>query len=244
MAVFPSAESDTEKPCSAMPTAPVPTSFVPCWVHTPPEERVYTHAAPAKPLSAFPPTMAVFPSPESDTEKPWCAMPTASVPTSFVPCWVHTPTERVYTHAAPATLLSKGPPTMAVFPSAESDTEKPCSAMPTAPVPTSFVPCWVHTPPEERVYTHAAPAKPLSAFPPTMAVFPSPESDTEKPWCAMPTASVPTSFVPCWVHIPPERVYTHAAPATLLSKGPPTMAVFPSAESDTETPCSAMPTAP
>src|SRR6266404_2583499 len=164
--------------------------------------------------------MAVFPSAESDTEKPCCAMPTAPVPTSFVPCWVHTPTERVYTHAAPATLLSECPPTMAVFPSPESDTEKPWCAMPTASVPTSFVPCWVHIPPE-RVYTHAAPAALLSPRPPTMAVFPSPESDTETPCIAMPTASVPTSFVPCWVHTLPERVYTHPAPVPRSSRSPP-----------------------
>src|SRR5438132_1286259 len=117
---------------------------------------------------------------------------------------------------------------MAVFPSAESDTEKPCFAMPTAPVPTSFVPCWVHTPPE-RVYTQPAPATPLSPRPPTMAVVPLPESDADSPWAAVPTAPVPTSFVPCWVHTLPERVYTHAAPVARLSRSPPTMAVFPSA---------------
>src|SRR5262245_15671224 len=59
-------------------------------------------------------------------------------------------------HVAPARLLSPGPPTMAVFPSPESDTETPCTALPTAPVPTSLA-CWLHTLPE-RVYTHVAPA--------------------------------------------------------------------------------------
>ena len=43
--------------------------------------------------------------------------------------------------------LSSGPPTMAVLPSADSATEAPCSAVPTAPVPTSLLPCWVQTPP-------------------------------------------------------------------------------------------------
>src|ERR1700750_2138218 len=37
--------------------------------------------------------------------------------------------------------LSRGPPTMAVLPLADSATEAPCSAFPTAPVPTSFGPC-------------------------------------------------------------------------------------------------------
>ena len=69
MAVLPSADSATEMPCSAAPTAPVPTSFVPCWVQTPPL-RVKTHAAPVKLLSRYPPTMAVLPSADSATEMP------------------------------------------------------------------------------------------------------------------------------------------------------------------------------
>src|SRR6516225_3364920 len=125
---------------------------------------------------------------------------------------------------------------MAVFPSLDSETETPCPACPTAPVPTSFGPCSLHTPPE-RVNTHAAPASPLSLNPPTMAVFPSPESDAEEPSCALRTAPVPTGFGPCWLHTPPERVKTHAAPAPPLSADPPTMAVFPSPDSETETPC-------
>jgi hypothetical protein len=36
MAVLPSPDSPTEKPCWAFPTAPVPTSLGPCWVQTPP----------------------------------------------------------------------------------------------------------------------------------------------------------------------------------------------------------------
>ena len=35
--VFPSAESETDPPCRAGPTAPVPTSLVSCWLHTPAE---------------------------------------------------------------------------------------------------------------------------------------------------------------------------------------------------------------
>src|ERR1700738_1434777 len=126
---------------------------------------------------------------------------------------------RVNTHAAPAWLLSCTPPTMAVFPSPKSATEAPCAAAPTAPLPTSLAPGWVHTP-SLRVYTHAAPAPPLSSYPPTMAVFPSSESPPEEPGRASPMAPVPTNLAPCWVHTPPMRVYTHAAPAWLLSTFP------------------------
>src|SRR5450759_2837965 len=104
----------------------------------------------------------------------------------------------VLTHAAPTGPLSPNPPTMAVLPSAERDTEMPCSAIPTAPEPTSLVPSWVQTP-ALLVQTHAAPAAPLSYSPPMMAVLPSAERDTEKPWCAPATAPEPTSLVPCWV---------------------------------------------
>jgi hypothetical protein len=40
--------------------------------------------------------------------------------------------------------VSKGPPTMAVLPSADSATEVPCSGKPTEPVPTSLA-CWAQT---------------------------------------------------------------------------------------------------
>jgi len=92
--------------------------------------------------------MAVFPSPDSETDAPWCisAGPTAPLPTSLSPCWVHTPPERVNTQAAPLPLLSVRPPTMAVLASADRETEEPCSAGngPTAPEPTSLGPCWVN----------------------------------------------------------------------------------------------------
>ena len=133
---------------------------------------------------------------------------------------------------------------MTVFPSPDSATEEPWNEA-TAPVPTSLLPCWLHAPPE-RVNTHAAPALPLSFGPPTMTVFPSPDSATEEPWNEA-TAPVPTSLLPCWLHAPPERVNTHAAPAAVLvlSPGPPTMAVFPSADSVTEEPWyTKLPTAP
>ena len=34
-------------------------------------------------------------------------------------------------------------------------------------------------------------------------------------------------FSPCWLHTPPDRVYTHAAPVQPSSQNPPTLAVFP-----------------
>src|SRR3974377_2240236 len=105
---------------------------------------------------------------------------------------------------------------MAVLPSADSATEWPCLALPIASVPTSLLLSWFQTPPL-RVKTHAAPMYELSSTPPTMAVLPSADSATETPWAAFPTAPVPTSLLPCWVHTPPLRLKTHAAPAFELS---------------------------
>ena len=53
MAVLPSAERDTDPPWLAFPTAPEPTSLVPCCVQTPPL-RVQTHAAPAATVVELP----------------------------------------------------------------------------------------------------------------------------------------------------------------------------------------------
>jgi hypothetical protein len=100
---------------------------------------------------------------------------------------------------------------MAVLPSMDSAATEPWTASLAAPVPTSFLPCCVQVPPL-RVKTHAAPAFPLSAGPPTMAVLPSAESATDEPWRADKAPS-PTSF-PCCVHVPALRVKTHAAPTT------------------------------
>src|ERR1035437_2594803 len=85
MAVLPSAERKTEVPCKESPSAPEPTSLVPCWVQAP-ALLFQTHAAPTAPLSPHPPTMAVLPSAERDTEAPRIAFPTALEPTSFGPC--------------------------------------------------------------------------------------------------------------------------------------------------------------
>src|SRR3981081_2088596 len=118
--------------------------------------------------------MAVLPSADSETELPCWAAPTAPAPTSLLPCWVQTPPLRVNTHAAPVLLLSDHPPTMAVLPSADSATDMPWRALPTAPAPTSFLPCCVQTPPL-RVNTHAASAR----HPPTIAVLPSADNATD-----------------------------------------------------------------
>src|SRR6516164_5917492 len=213
MAMLPSADSATELP--RCPTElPVLTSLSPCCVQTPPL-RVNTHAAPAAPrpkgtdrshrLSPGPPTMALLPSADNATDMPWRALPTAPVPTSFLPCCVQVPPLRVNTHAPSA----PQPPTTAVLPSAESATDIPWpggNGGSLAPVPTSLPPCCVQVPPL-RVNTHAAPAGPttddrsrsalLGPGPPTIAVLPSADSATDMPWLLLPTAPVPTSFGRC-----------------------------------------------
>src|SRR5664279_2371177 len=141
----------------------------------------------------------------------------------------------VKTHAAPAPPLSEGPPTMAVLPSAERDTDQPWLAFPTAPDPTSLVNCCNQTPPL-LVQIHTAPTTLLSKGPPTIAVLPSAEMDTEVPCSPCPTPSDPTSFVPCWVQAPSLLVKTHAAPTRLLSWNPPTTAVLPSPDRATDQP--------
>src|SRR5262245_24033727 len=97
-------------------------------------------------------------------------LPPWSLGTSVIETMLGTATTN--THAAPAPLLSTGPPVHAVLPSADTATELPCFAAPTAPVPTGLAPCCLHTPPL-RMYTHAAPALLSSEYPPTTAVSPS-----------------------------------------------------------------------
>src|SRR5262249_42003824 len=139
---------------------------------------------------------------------------------------------------------------MAMLPSADSAMDVP--RRPTAPVLTSLF-CCVQTP-TLRVNTHAAPAAPrpngtdrsrgFSPAPPAMQVSPPANKATDMPCRALPRASVPPTFLPCCVQIPPLRVNTHAAPVVLLSDHPPTMAVLPSADSATDMPWRAFPTAP
>src|ERR1035437_3270967 len=185
MAVLPWAERDTDWPWSAKPpTMSKPTSLGPCCVQTPPL-LVQTQAAPVLLLSMFPPTMAVLPSAERDTDWPCWDCPTASEPISLAPCCVQTPPLLVQTQAAPIVPLSLWFPTMAVLASEERDTDtgfstSPPDALFTASKATNSVPCCVQTPPL-LVQTRAAPA-PLLAYPPTMAVLPSAERDTEPPW--------------------------------------------------------------
>src|SRR5262249_20631615 len=150
---------------------------------------------------------------------------------------------RTKIHAAPTAELSAEPPTMAVLPSADNATEVPWPAAPPAAVPTNFEPCCVHVEPL-RTKIHAAPALASSEEPPTMAVLPPAESATARPCSAAPPAPLPISFDPCCVHVAPLRVNTHVAPVLPSSKWPPTSAVLPSDDSDTDAPCVAAPVAP
>src|SRR3954470_22976931 len=177
-------------------------------------ERVKTHAAPRSASSPSPPIRAVLPSPDSATLSPNAPVSTWPLPVSFAPCCVQLPPERVKTHAAPTRESSDGPPTSAVVPSGDSATLQPNWPSPFSPVPVSFAPSCAQAPPE-RVNTHAAPAEPSSPSPPIRAVFPSDDRATLMPNSAEPLAPVPVSFAPCCVHVPAERVYTHAAPALL-----------------------------
>src|SRR5262245_28760970 len=164
--------------------------------------------------------------------------PIASLPISFLSC-DQLPPLRLNTQAAPIPPLSLDPPTMMTLPSADSATEG--TDFPTALVPTSFLSS-VHRPPS-RVNTNPPPPAPSSTSAPTMAILPSAESATDVPWRAL---LVLTSFSPSCVQPPPLRLKTHAAPAAprpkgtdgshILSLGPPTIAVLPSAESATDHP--------
>ena len=77
----------------------------------------------------------------------------ADTPTSMSPCWLHAPPLRVNTHTAPLLMCtvvfvsdvsSPGPPTIAVLPSPDSATEKPCWEV-TPLGSTSLPPCCVHS---------------------------------------------------------------------------------------------------
>src|ERR1700694_5446454 len=157
-------------------------------------------------MSEDPPISAVLPSADSATLRPKRPSPASSPPVIFGPCWVHFPSERVKTHVAPtfcthlpaspsvfgsSRRLSRGLPTSAVFPSAESAMARPqlhvspsspgtspqCSPAPSPPCsePTSLEPCWTHSPDPERTNTHTAPKWLLSRGPPISAVLPSAE---------------------------------------------------------------------
>src|SRR5262245_16482287 len=103
-----------------------------------------THAAPAPMLSANPPTRAVRQSPDNATDQPCSALPTAPVPMSLAP-WLHSPATRMKTHAVPAG-TSPGPPRIAVLPSPDSATEKPCRDIPPDRLLSTSICCRLHTP--------------------------------------------------------------------------------------------------
>src|SRR5262249_58102267 len=106
-----------------------------------------------------------------------------------------------------------------------SATDMPWRAFPTAPVPTSFLPCCVQVPPL-RVNTHA----PSASQPPTMAVLPSAESATAIPWPGDNggwPAPLPARLLPFCVQIPPLPVETPPAPLVLFALRPPIVAVLP-----------------
>jgi hypothetical protein len=117
--------------------------LAPCWVQTPPE-RVNTHAAPRKPLSARPPISAVWPSADSAALMPYVPAPLSSIAVSLAPCWLQRPPERVNTHAAPTPPASLKPPTSAVSPSADSAALKPKRPRPDMPLLVSLAPCWMN----------------------------------------------------------------------------------------------------
>src|SRR6185369_4368499 len=178
--------------------------------------RMKIHAAPAKPLSSNPPTMAVLPSAERETEEPCCAAPTAPDPIRRSPCCDQIPPLLVQTQVAPSPPL---PPTNAVSPSAARETELPTSASPTLPDAVSLPDCWSQIP-AFRVQPQTAPVLLVSVSPPMIAVSPVAERATDHPCHELPTpetAPRPTSLGPCCVQTPPLRVQTQAAPWAALS---------------------------
>src|ERR1039457_589065 len=124
---------------------------------------------------------------------------------------------RVNTQVAPTARLlpnmvgkPPGPPTRAVLPSAVRAADWPRYRANAGSLPTSLLPCWVHWP-LARVNTHTAPDVLLSPLPPTTAVLPSEDRPTELPRPALAVPPQPV-ILACWVHTPPARVKTKAAP--------------------------------
>src|ERR1051326_7529600 len=70
-----------------------------------------------------------------------------------------------------------------------------------------------------------------------MTVFPSPEIATDTPCQALPVAPVPMSLFPCCTQTPPIRLKIEEPPPPALSAPPPMIAVLPSVDRETETPC-------
>src|SRR5580658_6986345 len=224
-----------------MPELPLPTKLACCVQGTP--ERVNTQAAPVLLLSPYPPNSAMFPSVDNAVALPAAVVAEAPAGTSLLPCCVQAPADSTNPHTAPTPELSPLPPNKAVAPSPDNATVMPSVAVPTAPVPTSFNPCWVQAVPE-RVNTHAAPTEALSYGPPIKAVSPSDDRLTELPCAALPIAPLPTNLGPCWLQTAPARTNTQDAPAPEASPYPPSSAVLPSADKATDAPTNSSPLRP
>ena len=213
MAVLPSAERDTEMPWLATPTVPVPTSLDPCWVQTPPL-LVQNPRGPRTSIVShtLPTTAAIRRHRRGTRQRPARRTPRRRCRPAWTPCWVQTPPLRVQTHAAPAPPLSWSPfRTIAVLPSAERDNGITLigSSPPRPPEPTSLGP-----PGPDPSAPGQDPGRPRTTVvthdPPTIAVLPSADRDTEVPCLALQRRRVPTSLSPCWPHTP-----------LLLVNGPP-----------------------
>ena len=80
-------------------------------------------------------------------------------------------------HTEPSSLLSFGPPTTIVFPSALNATDAPNCASGAPSASVSLFPCCIQTSSAFLVYIHTAPgllvAEVLSIGPPTMTLLPS-----------------------------------------------------------------------
>ena len=199
--------------------SPVPVSFGPCWLQTPPE-RVNTHAAPLASLSspaADQRRVAVGGERDEHAEFACCR---SSPPVSFAPCWLQTPPERVNTHAAPVAVSSSGPPISAVLPSAESATLVPNSPSPVSPRAGEL--CALLGPGRARAREH--PRRARAGVVAGAADQRRVAVGRRAPRCSRirlrRSRPPPVSFSPCWVQVEPERVNTHAAPVCRLSSGP------------------------
>jgi hypothetical protein len=115
-------------------------------------------------------------------------------------CWLQpVPEDPVNTNACPTAPLRPGAPMSAVLPSVERATLCPKSEVePTV----SLLALWLQLVPE-RVNSHTAPARLLSAGAPIRAVEPSPESATLVPNCpATADSPLPTGPEQLLVHVP------------------------------------------
>jgi len=144
--------------------------------------------------------MAVLPSAESETPVPCVAIPMAPVPTSLAPCWLHTPPERVYIHAAPVSPLSPYPPTDGGIPVAGKRDRRALS------LKSAYSTCAdqfsaLLAPHPARVRKHPRGAGVAVVKEPTHdgSIAVAGERDRPALMCG-PTAPVPTKFGPCWVN--------------------------------------------